>query len=118
MTTHHLRESVQIALRCYSHRGAIEEPEEDTNYAAPAGPSDWVLIFDTETTRDEIQRLRFGCFQIRRGRDGTLYREGFFVDPGCIRASELDLIEAYATPHGLEVLDVETFIEEVFFEVC
>ena len=47
------------------------------------GPSAWVLIFDTETTTDPSQRLRFGAFQLRKS--GELKEHGFFYDPAGLR---------------------------------
>ena len=31
-------------------------------------PSEWILVFDTETTIDESQKLRFGTYQVRKGK--------------------------------------------------
>jgi hypothetical protein len=33
----------------------------------PSPASRWTLVFDTETTTDPSQRLRFGCYQLREG---------------------------------------------------
>ena len=33
----------------------------------PAPPSEWTLVFDTETTVDAAQRLRIGAYQLRKG---------------------------------------------------
>ena len=46
----------------------------------PRKPSEWVLVFDTETTDDETQRLRFGTFQLREAETAGEV-EGLFTIP-------------------------------------
>ena len=43
-------------------RAAIHNPEWD---AARTPPSDWVLVFDCETTTTPDQKLKFGTYQLR-----------------------------------------------------
>jgi hypothetical protein len=41
----------------------VQEGKKDFRIDFSArGPSDWFLIFDTETTTDETQRLRIGTY--------------------------------------------------------
>jgi len=47
-----------ILLRAYA-----QVPYEKQRSRAPGSPK-WALVFDTETTPDETQRLRFGVYQL------------------------------------------------------
>jgi hypothetical protein len=47
-----------ILLRAYA-----EVPYEKHRSKAPITP-EWLLVFDTETTPNEAQRLRFGVYQL------------------------------------------------------
>jgi hypothetical protein len=77
-------------------------------------PSDWTLIFDTETTtgdtQDQVtpvgaspnsdrasQRLRFGAYQLRRR--GMLEERGVFYDPEALTEADVSVIH--------EVIDAE-----------
>jgi hypothetical protein len=59
-----------IAVRAF----AQPPPEKPTEERAarkrsgkPAPPSQYTLVFDTETTVDAAQRLRIGAYQFRKG---------------------------------------------------
>jgi plasmid maintenance system antidote protein VapI len=54
-------------------------------------PSDWALIFDTETTTCPSQKLRFGSYQLRRR--GELRERGVFYDPDTLSAANIQTIE-------------------------
>lgn len=77
-------------------------------------PSDWVLIFDTETTTDPSQRLRFGFFQLRKA--GKLVKHGLFFDDTTLKKREQRVLAEYAKANQLEVMITPDFIEEVFFK--
>ena len=78
------RDHLSIALRAFVSKAP--EPEVTQKKARrsrkgrrSAGPSKYTLVFDTETTTDASQRLRFGCYQFRKG--DFLDEEGLFFDP-------------------------------------
>ena len=77
--------------------------------------SQWLLLFDTETTVDARQALRFGAFQVRDG--ARLDSAGVFFDPETLSPEEGALLQAYAEREGLECMTVAEFIEGVFFRV-
>ena len=79
-------------------------------------PSEWALIFDTETTTDPAQRLRFGSFQWRRA--GELRRSGIFYDPAALTSREQRMLVNFTRKYGLEPLTVDEFIESVFFKLA
>lgn len=63
-----------IQLRAY-----IEPPKpKDFQNPDTAGPSEFSLVFDTETTTDPSQRLRFGTYQLRAR--GYLVERGVFYN--------------------------------------
>ena len=43
------------------------ESSRKTRSGKPTPPSEWTLVFDTETTVDAAQRLRIGAYQFRKG---------------------------------------------------
>lgn len=101
-----------ILLRAYAEHEQKPEPENDPD--AQKKPSEWVLVFDTETTDDESQRLRFGTFQLREGE--RLEIEGIFYDPDATTSSEQELlkVEAQARRH-CRLYRVREFVDRVFF---
>ena len=80
-----------------------------------AGPSGWAVIFDTETTTDRAQRLRFGSYQVRIG--DALYERGLFYDPEVLRSRERQLFLLYASAHKLTVRTRSEFVEKIFFGI-
>ena len=79
----------------------------------PASP--WVIVFDTETTSDAAQSLRFGTFQVRH--KGVKHREGIFYAPDGVTAKELRTLKAYAAKHRLELLSRDEFADDVFYGI-
>jgi hypothetical protein len=106
-------EALPIAIRAFVERqnatvfGGRQFPRRDE-----LAPSDYSLIFDTETNTDAAQQLRFGCFQVRK-RD-ELELAGLFYDPETLSADEMEVLTAYAMTHDLTVGTVEEFIAEIF----
>src|SRR5271169_171492 len=96
-------QSSHILIRCSTRRSTIRRATDFKSSAPPAEgrpillrayaeakpatakqaklqrPSEWVLVFDCETTVDETQRLRFGTFQLWDG--DKLEIQGLFFDP-------------------------------------
>jgi hypothetical protein len=68
-----------IAVRAFAP--LPQKTEDDTSPPKRSGksalPSDWTLVFDTETTVDAAQRLRVGAYQFRKG--DVLDEAGFFL---------------------------------------
>jgi hypothetical protein len=107
--------------------GTLEEPpifvrvfEEPKRKAArrefpQAKPNDRLtLVFDTETTTDTKQELRFGVAQVYA--DGRLTRT--IVLTGQVTGTEARTISAWAETHQAEVLPVERFVSEVFLPLA
>jgi hypothetical protein len=100
-----------VAVRAYVPLAIIERPRKQRPIPTP---SEWVLVFDTETTTDPAQRLRFGSFQLRHA--GKLVKHGLFYDPAALTASDQRVIRSFARANGLELLTVADFIEDVFYK--
>jgi hypothetical protein len=103
---------IPVAVRAYA-ASSQAKPSSKKRKRQSLGPSEWVFIFDTETTTDAAQQLRFGCFQIRK--EGSLEDKGIFYDPLVLSESEKSLLLEYADAHSLDLLTTEEFIEQVFF---
>src|SRR3546814_2373910 len=63
-----------ISLRAYAEPASKKAKAKDAvaskkRQSTPPPASDWVLIFDTETTTDAGQALRFGTYQLRKAGD-------------------------------------------------
>jgi hypothetical protein len=94
-----------ILLRAYA-----EVPYEKHRSKAPITP-EWLLVFDTETTSNEAQRLRFGVYQLLQ--KGRLKQHGLFYDDA--KPAELETLKAEAPKHGCaEPLSVSDFIHKIF----
>lgn len=76
------------------------------------GPSQYSLIFDTETFTDEAQQLRVGSYQLRES--GTLVEAGYFYDPESLGDDERATLRARAREKGFEVLTWAEFLEYFF----
>ncbi|MEQ9506079.1 MAG: hypothetical protein RLO80_07385 [Hyphomonas sp.] len=102
----------EIQLRAYT---VLDKPEFKSRGEKPQ-PTNRVLVFDTETTADAAQQLRFGAFQIRDGDDP--FRQGVFYDRDGLSVDEIETLEACVFGTDLEIMPVEEFIEEIFFQEC
>jgi len=96
-----------ISVRAYAEAKKAK-PRRGVVSASP-----WTLIFDTETTTDPGQALRFGTYQFRNGE--ALDEAGIFFDPDGVSASELATLRTYADRHGLALRTRDEFVDEVFF---
>lgn len=105
----------EIAVRCYT-----EEPPKAGKRKKPRTgldePSDFTLVFDCETTTDEVQALRFGFYQVREGL--TLYEQGIFYCAKTLTESEISLLTAFADEQGYRAISVEKFRTDVFLKVA
>lgn len=72
--------------------------------------SSWTLVFDTETTTDAAQGLRFGTYQVRK--NDNLVQSGIFYDPDNLKIKEIELLKEYANKNELTLLTVTEFIED------
>src|SRR5215472_6451677 len=104
---------LQAAVRAYV---PLAKAEQAKRWRPSPEPSEWTLVFDTETTTDPSQRLRFGSFQWRHS--GRLERSGLFYDPESLNKTEVQMLRRFARTHGLELMHAATFIETIFFRLA
>lgn len=111
-----------IAVRAYVCR-AVEDSLQKVSPAIPQKkarrkprqPSEWVLIFDTETTTDAAQKLRFGTYQVRK--EHELIESGIFYNPETLRQSEIGTLKDYCDRHDLKQLTAKEFIDGIFYRI-
>ena len=105
-----------IAVRAYAPpppRKPTAESSRKTRSGKPTPPSDWTLVFDTETTIDAAQRLRIGAYQFHRGDE--LDESGLFYDQGIASEGDLALLRGVCRERGLRLRTVAEFVDEVLF---
>jgi hypothetical protein len=113
------RDPLSIALRAFVSK--LPEPEVPQKKAKrprrarpSAGPSEYTLVFDTETTIDASQRLRIGCYQFRKGE--VLDEQGLFFDPNVLlSATDKELLADFAKSRGLKCMTKAAFIDDIFY---
>ncbi len=71
-----------------------------------------VLVFDTETTTDFLQRLLYGIFRIYDS--GQLVQEGIVLGDS-LSDAQIKLIRHYASERDLPVLTRMVFCKEIFY---
>jgi hypothetical protein len=102
-------DQLSVALRAYAECPPAHVGESRFTL----GPSDGVLVFDTETTVDAAQQLRVGCYQLHW--KGRLAEHGLFYDPLSVTDAEIALATDYAAKHSLKLMTAAQFVEQVFF---
>ncbi|WP_336490662.1 hypothetical protein [Methylobacterium nigriterrae] len=107
-----------LSIRAYAEPiGGRARPSSGDARRLTTSPSEWTLVFDTETTTDAAQELRFGAYQVRQGEElheaGIIYNE----DTAILPLDQRTILEAYAREHGHRFLTRAAFIDEVFFGI-
>lgn len=104
-----------IAVRAYTEKPNTKPVAQKTPPPGIAEPSEWTLVFDTETRTDPSQALRVGFYQVRRGNE--LAEEGAFFEPEVLDRDERADLEAYCLEKGFELRTVQDFNEAVILRV-
>lgn len=114
-----ITDQLPIALRAFAGPQFTELKEPPTSplrrKRSKVSASPWSLVFDTETTTDAGQALRFGTYQVRRA--GELCGSGIFYEPSTITTAELETLRAYAESAGLMLLTRDEFAERIFYGI-
>jgi hypothetical protein len=104
----------RIAVRAFAPRTRPPTERRDL------GPTDLVLVLDTETRTDAAQALLFGSYQVWRG--GRLRQEGLFH--GDVTPAEMAVVDRYVREHAsatgghLRLLTREEFVRRVFLPLA
>ena len=104
-------DSLRISLRAHVPTNTKRSKFTGKNLLS----SDYTLIFDTETTIDPSQKLKFGVYQVRKGTE--LFEAGYFINPDALSAKEQALIRITAKRQNWRFMTCAEFIENVFFEI-
>jgi hypothetical protein len=106
-----------VAVRAWTRADYLKHiPHQEGGEYVDLGPSEWSLVFDTETTADLSLRLRVGFYETRKS--GRRFEAGLLYDPGVITDADLELLTRYATECGYRLRTRDEFVEEVFFPVA
>jgi len=109
-------DTLDIAVRAYAEPLKQPSPKRQKKRSAP--PSVWTLVFDTETTVDASQRLRFGTYRVYKKSD--LAEQGIFYvpdDPLALSRQDIATIKSYARRNRCELRTVADFVDNVFYEI-
>jgi hypothetical protein len=102
---------VEIAVRAFVSPGnnaespTFSRPDEQRHF-------DRVLVFDTETTIDQYQNLKFGSFKIYEHK--RLKTQGIFYDPTQVDLKEKEALADYCKSHNIRLMTVSEFLDKVF----
>jgi len=100
----------KIAIRAYTEENPkrfkrdVQENNQDF---------DRLLIFDTETTNDEFQNLKFGSFMVVQHSQEALL--GMFYHKNNLVKGELEIIRKYCNKNNINLFDVGDFIDNIFY---
>ena len=102
---------VKAAIRVYSETG---KPKKRTTKGVSECDYDTVFVFDTETTVDEYQNLKFGSFVVSN--KGAITSMGLFYNPESLNGRELNEIISYRKNNPLiKLYTLDEFID-VFYK--
>lgn len=114
-----ITDHLPLAIRAYAAPQVVAEAEpqkpKGKRRASRAGASNWQVVFDTETTTDAGQALRFGTYQVRHA--GALKVAGIFYASDGVTSAELDTLRRYAKSKGLPLLTRDEFADQIFFAI-
>lgn len=101
----------EIAVRAYTQpkrkRKERDRDKQMSNF-------DTVFVFDTETTDDQAQDLKFGSFVMKSG--DITDQIGFFYNPSKVSDKELNELRAYCEKNGIvKLYPLSKFVEDVFY---
>jgi hypothetical protein len=113
--------SLKIAVRSYAVQIQNYTHKRKRKTSSASGkkrkglprPSDTTLVFDTETTTDHTQRLRFGTYRVYKK---TKFMEnGIFYEPENVTPDELQLLRTYTEKNDLVLRTREEFVRKIFY---
>lgn len=105
---------LSLSLRAFAESTIAKQPKKSGNKRPPSA-SEWVIVFDTETTTDAGQSLRIGTYQVRKS--GELFGAGAFFDPEGLTDTELLTLKRYTDVHGLVLLTRDEFADRIFYGI-
>lgn len=117
-----ITDRIPIALRAYAKpivaeqdKGVLPPGKKPKRKSSTLPASPWVIVFDTETTTDSAQSLRFGTYQVRN--KSQLIEAGIFYEPEALSVDEWDTLNHHAQEHELKFITRDEFAERVFYGI-
>src|SRR5208283_3715491 len=111
----------KIAVRVYTHTKYTHTQERENHttskfhaFQDPPLNYDRVLVFDTETTTDQNQNVKFGFFKIYQ--NGMFQHQGLFFNPITLNDTDINTLKAYAKKHDIPLYPLEEFVDDVFYQ--
>jgi AraC-like DNA-binding protein len=108
-------EPLDIHLRAYAQPLSQKQSTVTNARSRTLEPSQWTLVFDTETTTDPSQRLRIGSYCLCKGPE--VAERGLFHEAGVLSGEELELLRRYAKKRDLKLLTRAEFVDQVFLKI-
>jgi len=104
----------RIAVRAYTQKPNQSLERKQYSFKEPPLTHDRVLVFDTETTTDQHQNLKFGSFKIFQ--NGHIQHEGLFYDPLKLNVNEIKTVKIYVKKRlNFTLYTSKEFIDSVFY---
>jgi hypothetical protein len=112
-----ISDHLALSLRAFAESKIPKQPKKPKKISKKRPPyaSEWTLVFDTETTTDAGQSLRFGTYQVRKA--GELFGAGVFFDPEGVTDAELLTLKDYTAANGLSLLTRDEFADQIFYGI-
>jgi len=109
-----------IATRAYTEMLEEKPGKVSSSISRRSKPkkvSDYTLVFDTETSVDYSQKLRFGFYQLYHLE--RLIETGLFIREENLSKNDLKIIHSFIknNPH-IKLLSYTDFIDDIFYEFC
>lgn len=114
-----ITDHLPLAIRAYAEPHAVAgmslQKPKGQRRPSRARASDWQVIFDTETTTNAGQALRFGTYQVRKS--GELKEAGIFYAADGVTPAELNALHRHAEVNGLRLLTRDQFADGIIFAI-
>ncbi|MBS3921970.1 MAG: hypothetical protein KGZ37_02320 [Nitrosarchaeum sp.] len=101
-----------IAVRAYTEQS---NPKNNVPRTYPIHDFDRVLVFDTETTSNTYQNLKFGYFEVYQNNIREI--GALFYDVNTISAFEMQILTDYSKQHEVKLISIEEFRKIFLTEV-
>ena len=103
-----------IVVRAYTVP-KIDKDEKSGGFSPENIPFDRCIIWDTETTTDNLQNLKFGYFEIWQYKIQEYV--GIFYDPVIVSSKEQKILQQYCTKNDIRLYTLVEFRRIFLYEV-
>lgn len=105
----------QIAIRAYTKPRLNLGTKLPDSMPKSIPEFDRILVFDTETTTDLFQNLKFGYFKIFQY--GRLEHHALFFDPLIVKGKELEILNRFSKRNKIKLYTLEEFRQIFLYEI-